>query len=317
MAYLNLGLGLVLLVIGGEGLVRGSVTLARRLGVSTLLVGLTIAAWGTSAPELVVSIQAARIEAPGLVLGNVVGSNIANILLILAIAGLLRPIEATPAALRRDGAAVAAATVVLAAMLATGGAFLWHGVALLVMLAGLFAWTFHTERIAHDEAARFHEQEALAIEPPPFTPALAPLYVAVGLILLAYGADLFVRGAIELALRFGVSDTLIGLTIVAVGTSLPELFTCAIAALRGQSALALGNVMGSNVFNALGIVGVTALVAPLPLPADLGLVDIGALLGSMALLLVFVTTGLKLVRWESALMLALYGAYLGYKTALA
>lgn len=317
MAYLHLGLGLVLLVIGGEGLVRGSVTLARRLGVSTLLIGLTIAAWGTSAPELVVSIQAARIDAPGLVLGNVVGSNICNILLILAIAALLRPIEATPAALRRDGAAVAVATLVLAGILLTGGAFLWHGVVLLLLLLGLFAWTFRTERIAHDAAALFHEQEAEAIEAPPFGAALAPLYVAVGLILLAYGADLFVGGAIELAGRFGVSDTLIGLTIVAVGTSLPELFTCAIATLRGQSALALGNVMGSNVFNVLGIVGITALFAPLPMPPDLGLVDIGALIGSAALLLFFVTTGLKLVRWEAAVMLVLYAAYLTYKIATA
>ena len=313
MAYLHLAVGIVLLVLGGEGVVRGCITIARRLQVSTLLIGLTIAAYGTSAPELVVSIDAALRGATGIAVGNVVGSNIANILLILAVAALIRPIQSTPEALRRDGAAVVLATLLLVLVLLTGGVALPQALFLVAVLVGIVLYTYRTESRLHDAGARLHEAEAQAIDAAPIGPFAATVFLLAGLGLLVYGANLFVGGAVAIARDFGIDEAVIGLTLVALGTSLPELFTAGIASWRGQSDLALGNIMGSNVFNVVGILGLTGLVVPLPTPVGLELVDLGMVVLSTVLLLVFVATGLRLVRWEALVLLAAYLGYVAFK----
>ena len=310
MAYLQLALGLLLLVGGGEALVRGAVAVARRLRLSSLLIGLTLASFGTSAPELVVCLDAALRGATDLAIGNVVGSNLANALLILPVAALIHPVAARRRELRRDGGSMLAATLLLVALLLWGGVAAWHGVLLLALLVASVVLVYRSDvPTAADEAG----DDGGA---PPSRPVVAAALVLAGLAGLAFGADLFVDGAVTIAHTFEVSETVIGLTLVAVGTSLPELFTTGIAALRGQSDIALGNVLGSNLFNVLGILGATALVAPLPVPADITGFDVAALLASAVLLVVFAATGARLNRIEAGLLLAGYLAYVGLKTGL-
>jgi len=303
--------GLVLLVAGGEAVVRGSVAAARRLGVSELMIGLTLVGFGTSTPELITSINAALIGAPGISVGNVVGSNIANILLILALTAAVRPIPTDPAALRRDGTAMMAATVVLVAVALTLDAVpRWAGVLFVLALAGYIWWAFRSES-GGGPAAELDTAAAAAYEPGRPTPLWQAVAMALaGIGLLIVGADLLVRGAVDLARGLGVSETVIGLTIVAVGTSLPELVASLAAALRGRPEIAFGNVLGSNVYNILGILGVTALVTPLPMPPDMDWFDWGALVGASVLMVLHSSSGARVSRPEGLSMLALYAGYL-------
>jgi cation:H+ antiporter len=302
--------GLVLLAIGGEGVVRGAVGAARRLGVSELLIGLTLVGFGTSTPELITSINAALHGSPGLAVGNVVGSNISNALLIAAVAALCAPILVARKTLLRDGGPMIAAAVGLAAY-----AFFFHRIerwAGAAMLGLLCVYLWSTWR---------HERAESAANPPPADANPAPvtgnllfsLLIAGGSIaLMVFGADLLVRGAIGLARFAGLSETVIGLTVVAVGTSLPELVASLAAALRGRSGVAFGNVVGSNIYNVLGVLGVTAIVKPTPLPPDLGPVDWSVFVASAVMLVFHAWTGSRISRSEGALMLALYVAYTIY-----
>lgn len=312
-----IGGGLLLLGAGGEMLVRGSVGAARSLGVSPLLIGLTLVGFGTSTPELVTSIQAAARGSPGIAVGNVVGSNIANVLLILGVAALIRPVEFHPRAFRRDGPVLLAATVAGLGAIVYGRLSPWLGATFVAALAGYVGFTWLQERRApvEDIEADRHEAQAEAHAPP--RPRLMPglLMALVGIGLTVVGARLLVDGAIEVARAWGVPETVIGLTIVAVGTSLPELVASAMAALRGRSDLAFGNVVGSNIYNTLGILGVTALVRPIPVPGELARFDVWVMLAAVFLLLA--QRNLRLGRREGLVLLVCYGLYVVAAAALA
>lgn len=301
--------GLALLMLGGEGVIRGAVGIARRLGLSELLIGLVLVGFGTSTPELLTSVNAALAGSPGIAIGNVVGSNIGNILLIFAVVALIRPIDVHPDAVARD-ASIAIGVSVLLVILALALGQLDRGVGLL-LVAGLVAYVVVIWRIERKggTAAAMHAEESHTHDPAPVALWLSALFAFGGLTLLILGADLLVEGAIALARLAGLSETVIGLTIVAVGTSLPELVASLVAALKGKPDVAFGNIVGSNIYNILGILGITALVHPVAIPTDMGVIDWVALVGSAALLLANARTGWRVTRAEAAVLLALYVLY--------
>jgi cation:H+ antiporter len=305
MLFLELAGGLGLLVLGGDLLVRGAVAFAVRLRVSPLLIGLTVVGFGTSTPELMTSLQAAYAGAPGIAIGNVVGSNTANILLILGVAALLAPIPVRREAFLRDGTVAAASALACLAAVLAGSLERVSGLALLALLAGYIAFAAMRERAA-----------AGVTEPADHSPGGMSTYRALaftlaGLAATLLGARLLVGGAIELAGVAGVSDTVVGLTVVAVGTSLPELVSSVMAALRRAPDLAFGNVVGSNIYNVLGILGATAAVHPIPVPPQIIDFDIWVMLAATAALAAAAVTGWRITRREGAAMLAGYGAYMG------
>jgi cation:H+ antiporter len=305
MTLLFLLLGLVLLVIGGDVLVRGAVGLAARLGVSPLLIGLTVVGFGTSTPELVTSLQAAFAGAPGLALGNVVGSNIANILLILAIAALIRPFAVGRAAFGRDAVTMVLATIAASALIATDGLGRAAGFGL---VAGLIAYLFVAYQIDRRSTANIANIGPTSSD----GLGLSVAFALGGIVLTIIGARLLVDAATEIATVLGVSDAVIGLTLVAVGTSLPELVTSVMAALRGRSDLALGNVLGSNIYNILGVLGVTALVHPIPVAAQIARVDVWVMLAVTLVLVVLMRTDWRVSRREGGVLLVGYAGYLGW-----
>ena len=299
------------LLVGGELLVGSSVGLARRLGVPPLVIGLTLVGFGTSAPELVTSLQAALAGAPGIALGNVVGSNIANILLILGTAALLRPIAVASGAFRRDGTVLIAATAACAALALLDTIGRAAGIALVLALAAYLVFTLRNGR---DPSAAVYEAEA-DYAPAAGRPSwqLALLFAA-GLGATLLGARALVAGATALARDLGVSEAVIGLTIVAIGTSLPELATSITAARKGEADVAFGNVVGSNIFNILGILGTTAIVAPLAVDPRIAAIDVWVMAAATLALVAVATTGWRIRRSEGAALLALY---IGYLAALA
>ncbi len=297
--------GLVLLVVGAEALVRGASALALRLGLTPLVVGLTVVAFGTSAPELVVSVNAALAGKGAIAVGNVVGSNIANIGLILGLAALVRPMRVQSQLVRVD-LPVLVGVSVLMPLFVMGGLQRWEGA---ILFALLLVYLGVALRLARNESQNAAPIGADAVPRKPTGLPAQVLFIAGGLALLVYGADLFVVGASEVARTAGISERVIGLTLVAVGTSLPELATSLIAALRGESDLAVGNVVGSNIFNALGILGAAAMVNPL-LGATVEPVDFGAMLLFAVLLLPLAKSSFVISRKEGLLFLALYSGYL-------
>lgn len=302
--------GLVLLALGGELLVRGAVGMAARIGISPLLAGLTIVGFGTSMPELATSVQAAMAGSPGIALGNVVGSNIANILLVLGVSALILPLAVDPASFKRDSLAMGGAT-----LLATGAVMMgtigWAaGLVLLTTLIGYIWWAYKSESAAPCPEAERHVHEAEDRPVPPDTgvPVLAGM-VAAGLIAAIIGAGYLVEGATVLASAAGVSESVIGLTVVAVGTSLPELIACVVAVIRKHADVALGNVVGSCIYNLGGILGLTAVIHPIAVPLEIAQADIWVMLGVTALLIVQLRSGWRLSRAEGALLVGLYAAY--------
>lgn len=299
--YIYLIGGLIGLFLGGEALVRGSVGLARRMAISPLLIGLTVVGFGTSTPELLVSVDAAWRGVPDIALGNVIGSNIANILLIIGISALVWPIRVTGATLSRDCGVMMAATLAMVPVFAMGHLVRPVGLCLVAGLAGYLVWAYRHPGHGDTEAA------ALPIP----ASALAPtLWVITGLIALMLGARFLVDGAVNIARGFGLSEAFIGLSIVAVGTSLPELATSLIAALRRQSEIAIGNIVGSNIFNLLGILGVTGLITPIPVASRFLTFDLPVLLGVSALLSVLLLRCPKIGRGMGVVMLIGYAAYI-------
>lgn len=298
--------GLVLLMLGGEAIVRGAVNAARRLGVSELLIGLTLVGFGTSTPELITSLNAAFQESPGISIGNVVGSNISNILLIFALVCVVRPVQVNRSALARDGFVLLASTLLLIVVaLWLGALSRWVGVAFLLGLAAYLTVAWRQES-ASPQPAKAEAEATPENRPMPLWAALG--LALLGLALLIFGADLLVRGARSLAAMAGLSETVIGLTIVALGTSLPELVASLAAALRGRSEVVLGTVVGSNIYNVLGILGITAAVHPIAIPADMVLRD-WVFLYAATLLLLLHTGGARVSRAEGAFMLAHFGLY--------
>jgi cation:H+ antiporter len=312
--------GLLLLIAGGDFLVRGAVQVASRLGVSPLVIGLTLVGFGTSTPELVTSVQAALNGSPGIAYGNIVGSNIANILLIVGASTILFPIAVTSSALRRDGVVMIAVAVVFAAIAAIMPMERWLGGAFVAALALYVYIAFRQERqaqVASDHGAIYDKSAALQAVDPGTAPRvnatgaiLVPLLIAVGgLVLVVLGGTFLVDGAVTLAQSLGISETVIGLTIVAVGTSLPEFVTSVLAAIKRQGDVAFGNIVGSNICNILGIGGVTALIAPGVVPVEIVGFDNLVMIGVSILLVIFAWTGLRIARWEGVALLAGYVVY--------
>jgi cation:H+ antiporter len=311
--WLLIGAGLILLGLGGEAVVRGAVGAARRLGVSELLIGLTLVGFGTSTPELMTSLSAALRGSDGVAVGNVIGSNISNILLIAALATIARPIVTQRAAVFRDGATMIAATLAFTAYAYFFGYVERGAGAIMVLLLAAYLWsTWRLERNNGLASAELHRAEAQIQDAA--SPSLAiSLGIAIaGLAALIFGADLLVQGAVSLARSAGVSETMIGLTIVAVGTSLPELVATLAAAARGRADVAFGSIVGSNIYNILGVLGITALVRPIAVPTDLSVVDWGVFVASAVLLVIHAWTGARIQRREGALLLTIYLIYIVY-----
>jgi cation:H+ antiporter len=309
--------GFVVLIVGGELLVRGAVRVAERAGMSELLIGLTIVGFGTSAPELVASVEAALAGSPGIAWGNIVGSNLANSLLILGTASMILPVVVPRGPLWRDGGLALAATVVLWLVASTTGITIAIGSAFLIVLLAYLAYAYRAERTQPVGATALHEKaEALEVSDTHLHDA-EPLWrsiliLVLGIVLIVMGGRWLVEGAIDLARLVGMSEAVIGLTVIAIGTSLPELVTSVIAAYKGASAVALGNVLGSNIFNLLLIGGVTAVIAPGTIPGEITNFGLPVLIAASVLLLIFAATGRKITRWEGGILLATYLVLLVY-----
>ena len=308
------GGGLIILLVSGDSLVKGAVNLSLRLGVPAIIISLTIVAFGTSAPELLISLNATLSGASGIAIGNVVGSNTANVLMVLGIPALLFTFDTSKCETQKSYFFMLLATTVFILLAFTGGFGLWQGVTLLAFLA-YYLWKNFKDAKEHRVDGDGDCAES-ASELEEADPNLATwkiiAFLVVGLVGLPIGAELLVHNASVIAYRFGVSDAVIGLTLIAVGTSLPELATTVVSAYRNQADVALGNVIGSNIFNLLAIIGVTAMVdyiavAPLFLQFDLWV-----MLASSSLLIPFVLYRMQLTREWGLLLTALYLSYLHF-----
>ncbi len=309
LAFLQSGGGLALLFIGGEVMLRGAVGLSLRFGLSPLLIGLTVVALATSMPELVVTLVAGVQGVPDIGVGNVVGSNIANILMILGLAALLCPIDREPRRILRDTVAMVAATAVFILLACFEQMTFIHGALMLVLLTGYLVMSYHIERRSAGDAATGLE----AIEETGATPASAQVATALvvgGIIVLAGGSELLVSGATTIARAAGVSETVIGLTLVAFGTSLPELATAIVAAFRGHTEVALGNVLGSNIFNILLILGALFIITPVTVAPEILAFDIWILAAVTLLAVPVMLTGKRITRLEGAVFVALYACFI-------
>ena len=309
-------LGLVILLLAGDALVKGAVNLALRIGIPALLVSLTIVAFGTSAPELLISVSAVLDDAPGIALGNVVGSNIANVLLVLGIPAILAGLDTQYCETRKTFNFMMAGTVLFIALCFLGPLTHWHGLLLLAGLSWVLfdAWrearAHRRETAAGAAAAAGDEEEEVEGADPSIAGWKIALYIALGLVGLPLGADLLVDSAISIAEALNVPDTIIGLTLIAVGTSLPELATTVMAALRRQADVALGNVIGSNMFNLLAIIGITVQVGPIPVDPGVLRFDLWAMLLASLLLIPFVYGKIRMGRAVGAALTGLYAVYL-------
>lgn len=300
--------GLILLLLGGEALVRGAVALARRMGVSELVIGLTLVGAMTSAPELMVSVSAALEGAPDMALGNVVGSNVANLLLIVAAGAMVRPLDVPRQMLLHDGVINFVAAALLAGLAVHGEIGRWQGLALFAALLWYLWRAYRLERPHHRSS--IHEKEARELEKPALSPFWAFFASAGGVAGLVVGAAILVKGGTGLARTFGVSEAVIGLSLVAVGTSLPELATSVIAAWRKHTQVAVGNVFGSCIFNSLGIAGLAGVVTPLPVADELVARDVWVMVAVSALVPALMAWRGKVGPMMGWGFLAVYGAYM-------
>lgn len=307
----NIGLcalGVALLYFGAEYLIRGGVAIAKKFGVSPLLIGLTLVAFGTSAPELVVSIQAALTDSGDIAVGNVVGSNICNIALILGLCAVLRPIVTNTKLFKLDMPLLLGASVLFSIFYFSDGRGLnfWQGAVLFSILLVYLVWSFYQDKKSGGgELSAAAEEEGGSGNTPLW---LAVIMVIGGLAGLVLGARCFVASAIYFAQAMGVSQAVIGLTIVALGTSLPELATSVVAVIKGEKDIAVGNVVGSNIFNILVIMGIAPMVRDLHAP-NVSMVDLAVMLALVPVLWVMMATGKRLSRLEGALLLLIYTGY--------
>lgn len=311
------GLGLALLLLAGDSLVRGAVNLSLRLGVPALIVSLTIVAFGTSAPELLIGVKAVLDNAPGIALGNVVGSNTANVLLVLGIPALITGLRTAECDTRRTFVMMLMASVFFIFICMIGPITWIHGLGLLLALGAVLADAFlsarshRREQTARDAAAReAEEEEEVEGADPGLGWGKISVFLLLGLIGLPLGADLLVDSSVSIAREIGVSETVIGLTLVAIGTSLPELATTVMAALRRQADVALGNVIGSNMFNLLAIVGIASLVGRIDVPPEMLRFDLWVMLAASVLLTPFVFWKWPLNRAWGVVFVLLYVSYL-------
>ncbi len=316
MDWVYAGLGLVILLLAGDALVKGAVNLSLRLGVPALIVSLTIVAFGTSAPELLIAIQAIHDGAPGLALGNVVGSNTANVLLVLGLPALIATFHTSECDTRKNYLFMMFATLLFIAMCFLGPITWIHGVVLLAALGFVLSDSFLEARSHRRESkiasAAEAEDDPIDIEGVDLDMPWWQIgvFMVLGLIGLPLGANLLVEGAVNIATDYGVSDTVIGLTLVAVGTSLPELATTVMAVIRRQADVALGNVIGSNMFNLLAIIGIASFVGDIPVADGILRFDLWVMLASSALLIPFVFLKQNITKGWGVVLSAAYAAYI-------
>jgi len=317
MDAILLTLGLVILVGAGDALVRGAVALSLQFGIPAIIISATVVAIGTSAPELLISVQAALEDAPGIALGNVVGSNIANVLLVLGVPALIVPIAGCGADAHRNLYLMLGATVLFSALVLSGTLFWWGGLAL-VSVAAFMLWdSVRMARAAR--AGQNHEALDELLELEDVDPDMARwkvlLLIVVGIVGLPIGAHFLIDGARGIARDFGITEAAIGLTVVAIGTSLPELATTVMAALRRHADVAIGNVIGSNIFNITAVIGAAALAAPLAVPEEIASRDLWVMIGASLLLTPFVLGCRRIGRWAGGGFLLLFGTYIYYALA--
>lgn len=298
-------LGVVMVLGGADRLTEGASALARRMNVPEIIIGLTIVAAGTSAPELFVSMVSALKGTPDLAVGNVVGSNTMNAMLIVGCAAIVAPMTISRSTVKKDIPCSVFAALLLTLLCVDSFLGRWDGIILLVGFSAFMAYTL-------SQVQKGKAEEVSDVKP--MNPWVSTLYVIVGLALLVVGSNLFVDSASNVAYALGVSEGVVGLTIVAGGTSLPELATSVVAARKGQSAIAIGNVIGSNVFNILLILGLTATISPMQIEGITTL-DMSVMLLSVALVWLFSYTRFTVERWEGALLVGGYLVYLGWLLA--
>jgi len=302
--------GLITLLICGDVMVRGAVALAVKFGVPSLIVGLTVVAFGTSAPELMVSVGAVLNGTPGLAIGNIVGSNVANILLVLGLPALLYPIACSHPSLRRSTLTMLAVTVLFVIICLSGVLGVLQGVLLFTLLIIFLVYSgYHATRWPEEEHVDDPENID-GVSGLPKSPWAIAGFILIGVIGLPIGAHFFVEGGTDIAQHFGVSDAAIGLSVIALGTSAPELATTIMAALRKQPDLAIGNVLGSNIFNLLCIMGITPMIADVPIPDAFLYFDLWVMLIAAMAIVPFAMAGRTITRGAGVFFLTAYGAYM-------
>jgi cation:H+ antiporter len=300
--------GIALLYLGGESLVRGAVALARTLGWSPLVIGLTVVSFGTSSPELASTLAASLGGAPEVAFGNVVGSNIANIGLILGLTALIWPLTTTARFLKREVPFMLLSSALLFPLVANGLISRLEGATLFSLLIAFLVYLMRRERERSSVEADFERE----FSDGKISPAKSIFLVVFGIALLIAGAHALITGGVAIARVIGVSERVIGLTLVAFGTSLPELAASLVAGLRREGDIVLGNIIGSNIFNVLFILGITPMVRPLAVDASAIWLDLAAMLVLSLILWPALASQLKLERWEGFMLLAFYGLYIGW-----
>jgi len=311
-AFLLLVVGIVVLIVAGDFLVRGAAALARHWGIPALIVGLTIVAFGTSAPELVVGIQAVMKGAGQLASGNVVGSNIANVLLALGLPAMIMAIPTNMPGVGRNALVAMAATVIFIVLAFLGNPLqMWQGAILFGGIVIYLLWMFRLAKQGADDPILAEMTEIEEGEDGlPTNVLMSGLYVIGGFIGLVIGGNLIVDNAVLIASVMGIDETIIGLTIVAIGTSLPEVATVIVAAYRGHSEVAIGNVLGSNIFNLFAVMGASALAGPVGIDKQLFVFDFWVMLVAMVFLLVFIGTRKPIGRKTGTMLMIGYILYL-------
>ena len=314
--YLQLAGGLIILLVGGELLVRGSISIANRLEIPPIIIGLTVVAFGTSAPEFGVSLKAVLEGSSGVAIGTVVGSNVANVLLVLGVPALIVAGGHRTSSVLRDVDLMVGSGILLLAFAANGSITRWEGA---VMFGLLGAYLFASYRRARDESGTIgleHEEEVEAHHAP-HSMALLLIFIGTGVAGLWGGSQILVPAAVEIAVTIGVSDKVIGVVLVAVGTSMPELATSAVAAVRKHGDVAIGNVVGSNMFNILGVLGLTAAISSIPVGMEVLSFDIWVMIGVSLLLIPYALRQRTVGRVGGLVFLALYAVFIGLQfTAL-
>lgn len=303
-------LGSAILVAGGELLVRGAAALARSMGISPMVVGLTVVALGTSAPELIVCVMSSVKGQPDICAGNVVGSNILNVLLVLGATAMICPLQSSAAFVRREVPVAIGASLLLWGFSYDSVISRFDAGILIVLLVAYMTMTVWTAKKEKTPVAEeYAELQSASLKK---GVVLNLFFISIGLVLLGFGADLFLKGAVSIALHMGISEAVIGLTLVALGTSFPELAACVIAALRKHPDICLGNLIGSCIYNILAIAGISGMVTPLPIGDEMLRVHMPVMIGAAILVLVFVASGMRVSRKEGAVLLACYGGYVGW-----
>jgi cation:H+ antiporter len=311
MTVVLFGAGLGLLVLGAEWLVKGASRLAAALGISPLVIGLTVVAYGTSAPEMAVSVKSALAGQGDLALGNVVGSNVFNVLFILGASAIVAPLAVSSQLVRLDVPVMIGLSILTLLLAGDGSIGRLDGA---ILFAGAVAYTVFQIRQSRREPAAVRDEYAQEYGPGRSSTAANLAFVVAGLGLLVLGSRWLVSGAVAFAQSLGVSELVIGLTIVAAGTSLPEVATSILATVRGERDIAVGNVVGSNIFNVLAVLGLSALASPAGLPAPAALVrfDLPVMIAVALACLPIFASGARIARWEGALFLCYYIAYTAY-----